>query len=57
MTVAMVMEIMTLMHITMFDDNKDVVATAMMEMKKLTAGLAKTNVQQEMMPVTMNMTV
>ena len=56
-TVAMVMEITTLMHITMFDDDEDGVAVVMKEMKIMTAGLVEKNVHHEMMLVMMNMTV
>lgn len=55
--VRLVMAIMSLMHVMMFGDDDDGVATVMSEMAKRTAGLAETDVHPEMMPVTMGMTV
>jgi hypothetical protein len=53
----MVMAIMSLLHVMMFGDDDDGVATVMPEMAKRTAGLAETDVHPEMMLVTMDMTV
>ena len=55
--VRLVMATMSLMHVMMFGDDDDGVATVMSEMAKRTAGLAETDVHPEMMPVTIDMTV
>ena len=55
--VRLVMATMSLMHVMMFGDDDDGVATVVSEMVKRTAGLAETDVHPEMMPVTIDMTV
>ena len=55
--VKLVMATMSLMHVMMFGDDDDGVATVMSEMAMRTAGLAETDVHPEMMLVTIDMTV
>ena len=55
--VGLVMATMSLMHVMMFGDDDDGVATVASEMAKRTAGLAGTDVHPEMMLVTIDMTV
>ena len=55
--VAVMMGTTVLMHMMMFGDHADGVATVLTEKVTTAAGLAGTNVHPEMMPVTMGMTV
>src|SRR3989338_2859376 len=55
--VRLVIATMSLMHVMMFGDDEDGVATVMSEMAMRTAGLVETDVHPEMMPVMIDMTV
>ena len=55
--VMLVMATMSLLHVMMFGDDDDGVATVVSEMAMRTAGLVETDVHPEMMLVAMDMTV